>query len=507
MSKPWKQILFAKQVQRVIDDTNSDVELKRVLGPIHLTLMGIGAMIGTGIFVLTGTAAAGTVDRPGAGPAIVISFLLTGVACGLAALCYAEFAAMVPVSGSAYTYAYASFGELFAWIIGWDLLVEYAVGNVGVAIGWSEYLASLLHSFGIHIPPWLAIDPMSIHSILQSPESYTPQRVEYAQQAFETAPHFIFPIYFNLPAFLIVAAVTVLLVIGIRESARANSVMVVLKLLLISLFIYIGCGYVNFENHWQNFAPNGLNGIITGSALIFFAYVGFDAISTTAEECRRPQRDIPIAMLVSLLVCSILYVAVAAVLTGMVSLEALNNAEPVAAAMQAVGETSVARLISAGAIISMLNVLLVLQFGQSRILFAMSRDGLLPRVFSRINRRFQTPIWATVLTGIVVAIPAASIDITVAAELCNIGTFFAFGMVAAGILYLRYKQPETSRPFRVPFAAVVCPACILMCLVLSFGLPLTTWIRFVVWMAVGLAVYFLTVFPRKLRTLEFQNTI
>ncbi len=451
----------------------------------------IGAIIGTGIFVLTGTAAAGSAGHLGAGPAIVVSFIITGVACGLAALCYAEFAAMVPASGSAYTYAYTSFGELIAWIIGWDLILEYAVGNIAVAIGWSGYFDNLLKFLGIHLPAWLLIDPMSANHWIKGGEGITAEQIQMATDAFSSAPHIGFPIIFNLPAVAIVLLVTGLLVYGIRESANVNTGLVFLKLGLIAIFLFVGVRYVNFEVNWADFAPHGFAGISTGAALIFFAYIGFDAISTTAEEAKNPQRDLPIGMLVSLIVCTVLYIAVSTVLTGMVPLEVLNNAKPVAAALEAVGEHNVATIISLGAVLSITSVLVVMQLAQSRIFYVMSRDGLLPKKLSHIDPRFGTPVFCTLLTGLLVAIPAGLLDIGAAAELTNIGTLFAFVLVAGGILVLRKTAPDVPRNFRIPFVWVVAPGCMLICTYLMVSLPIATWIRFVVWMAIGMVVYFL----------------
>lgn len=499
MPKLSQVLLFKRQVN---SEEPPCSDLNRTLGRRQLTLLGIGAVIGTGIFVLTGTAAAGTDLRAGAGPAIVLSFLFTALACGLAALCYAEFASMVPVSGSAYTYAYAAFGEIFAWIIGWDLLLEYAIGNVSVAIGWSGYFAGVLTEFGIHLPPWLTVDPMTVRHVLSSPDSYTPEMVARIQEAVASAPQWGLPIFFNLPAFGAVMFVTALLVVGVRESANANAILVVLKLGLIGMFIFVGAKHVDFATYWADFAPNGFQGVLTGAALVFFAYIGFDAISTTSEECVNPQRDVPFAMLASLAICTVLYVIVSAILTGMVPLQALNNAKPVAAALSAVGEETAAMIISLGAVVSISSVLLVLQFGQTRILYAMSRDGLLPKKLSEVHPRFHTPVWATLLGGIVVGIPAALLDISIAAELTNIGTLFAFSMVATGVLILRYQQPEAKRPFRVPAAWLVCPACAIMCVTLMLGLPLGTWIRFAIWMAVGVALYLLFILPRRAAYLQ-----
>lgn len=495
MPKLSDVLLFKRQVN---SEQEPSSDLKRTLGPWQLTLLGIGAVIGTGIFVLTGTAAVGTELRAGAGPAIVLSFVFTALACGLAALCYAEFASMVPVSGSAYTYAYAAFGEIFAWIIGWDLLLEYAIGNVSVAIGWSGYFAGVLTEFGIHLPVWLTVDPMTVRHVLAHPDSFSPEMVAKIQQAVATAPDLGFQLFFNLPAFGAVMFITALLVVGVRESANANAVLVALKLVMIGLFIYVGAQHVDFDTYWADFAPNGFKGILTGAALVFFAYIGFDAISTTSEECRNPQRDVPFAMLASLSVCTILYVIVSAILTGMVPLQALNNAKPVAAALSAVGEHNIAMVISLGAVVSISSVLLVLQFGQTRILYAMSRDGLLPKKLSEVHPKFHTPVWATLLGGIVVGIPAALMDISIAAELTNIGTLFAFSMVALGVLVLRIREPDIKRPFRVPLIWLVSPACAIMCFTLMCGLPWDTWLRFAVWMGVGIILYMLFIAPRRL---------
>ena len=461
----------------VVQPVTDEAGLKRVLGPVHLTLIGVGAIIGTGIFVLTGTAAAGGPGHLGAGPGLMVSFLLTAVTCGLAALCYAELASMMPVAGSAYTYAYAAFGELIAWIIGWDLILEYAVGNVAVAIGWSSYFQSLLGSFGLHLPPWLGTDPMT--ATHQAPELLA------------TAPQVLgIPIVVNLPAILAVLFVTAVLCIGIRESARANAVLVALKLGMIALFLYVGVAHVEPSN-WTPFAPNGWNGIVTGAALIFFAYIGFDAVSTTAEEARNPQRDLPIGILVSLLVCTVLYLAVTVVLTGMVPVAALANAEPVAAALRAVGADRVAAIISAGAVASITSVLLVMQLAQTRIFFAMSRDGLLPRRFSKVHPRYGTPVWPTLLTGLVVALAAGLIDISAAAELTNIGTLFAFVLVSGGVWWLRISQPDHPRAFKVPLVGLVSAGAMASCFYLMLGLPRVTWERFGLWLLAGLVIYFL----------------
>jgi APA family basic amino acid/polyamine antiporter len=424
--------------------------------------------------------------------------VIVGFACALAALCYAEFASMIPIAGSAYTYAYASFGELFAWIIGWDLILEYAVGNVAVAIGWSGYFVEFLAYFGLHFPPWLAIDPITASRAAADPEAYAAV-AETARAAYATAPDLGFPLIVNLPAMLVVFLVTALLVYGVKESARLNAALVVLKLVLIGVFLFIGLQHVDFGTYWagtaeggaSRFMPHGWSGVMTGAALIFFAYIGFDAVSTTAEEAKNPQRDLPVGMIASLLVCTVLYIAVAAVLTGMVPLGTLANAHPVAAALQAVGAPGAATVISLGASMAIISVLLVMQYAQTRIFFSMSRDGLLPKTFSKVHPRFRTPALSTVLTGVLVAIPAGLIDIAVAAELSNIGTLFAFVLVAGGVLILRVREPGRERGFRTPLVWVVAPACIVVCVALMAALTRVTWERFGLWLALGLVLYFL----------------
>jgi APA family basic amino acid/polyamine antiporter len=482
--------LFRRKPQAAFQPSEAErgPRLKRVLGPLDLTLLGVGAVIGTGIFVLTGTAAAGGAGHVGAGPALTVSMAIAGVACALAALCYAEFASMIPVAGSAYTYAYASFGELFAWIIGWDLVLEYSVSAVAVSIGWGGYFKTLLGMAGLGFPTWLSVDPMSAARALHGAD---PAAAEQARLAFEQAPRlFDVPLVINLPAVLVIFVVTALLVVGTRESARVNGLMVAIKLTMVTLIVLVGVRHVDLATHWADFAPSGWDGVMTGAALIFFAYIGFDAVSTTAEEARNPQRDLPIGMIVSLAICTVLYIAVAAVLTGMVPLSVLANERPVAAALQAVGEGGVAAVISAGAVFSIPSVLLVMQLGQTRIFYSMSRDGLLPRAFSRVHPRFGTPALTTLVTGGVVALFAGLVDIAVAAELTNIGTLFAFALVAGGVLVLRVQAPERPRAFRVPAVWVVAPTCIAVCLYLMAALTRVTWERFGLWLVVGLAIYF-----------------
>ena len=470
------QLFRTKNLDLLMQDTEEPQHaLKKALGAVDLVALGVGAIIGAGIFVTIGTAAAGNADRPGAGPAIILSFVLVAIACSFSALCYAEFASMIPISGSAYTYSYATLGELVAWIIGWDLIIEYAVGNVAVAIGWSGYLQQLIGGFGLHIPDWLAIDYRTGHR---------------SAEILASAPHlFNIPIIINLPAALSVAAITWVLVIGVKESSRFNAVMVALKILILGIFVIVGFFYVKAE-HWTPFAPGGWAGIQTGAALIFFAYIGFDAVSTCAEETKNPKRDLPIGMIGSLVICTVIYVAVAVVLTGLVPYTDLNTAEPLATALAAVHLDKMVGLISLGAVIATTAVLLVFQMGQPRIFFSMSRDGLLPKVFSKVHPRYRTPHVTTIITGVAVAAFAAFASIDEVVELTNIGTLFAFLLVCAGVIILRHKDPHRPRGFRCPWVPWVPLAGIATCIYLMFGLPTITWIRFGVWLVIGLVLYF-----------------
>jgi APA family basic amino acid/polyamine antiporter len=477
-----------------------DTGLKRVLGPWQLTALGVGAIIGAGIFSGAGTAVAGGADHLGAGPALMLSYVLVAIACLFAALCYAEFAAMIPQAGSAYTYAYATLGELLAWIIGWDLIIEYAVGNIAVAVSWSGYFQELLRGFGVALPEWLATDYLTashgaqqVRDALASGVDPTtlPAHIQQAAHAVENAPSlFGLPIIFNFPAFMIVALVTWILVVGVRESAWANTFMVLIKIGILLFFLVLGIKYVRPEN-WRPFAPNGFQGVWTGASLIFFAYIGFDAVSTAAEESKNPKRDMPFAILMSLLVTSILYIAVTAVLTGMLPWQQLGTAEPLATAFSERGLDMAAGVIAFGAVIATTSVLLVFQLGQPRIFYAMARDGLLPGWAASVHKKYRTPHITTILTGIFVGVFAAVAPIEEVIELTNIGTLFAFLIVAVGILVLRKIDPDRPRPFRTPFVPVVPILAILSCLWLMLGLPLITWIRFGIWLAIGLALYFL----------------
>ena len=469
--------------------------LKKTLTAIDLVALGIGAIIGAGIFATLGSATSGSSGAP-AGPAVTVSIVLTAVACGFCALCYAEFASLVPVAGSAYTYSYATMGELVAWIIGWDLILEYAVGNIAVAISWAAYFRQLMLGLGIHIPAWMASDYRS--ALLASraageggAEALSPEAF-IAYQAWQSHPTvFGVPIVLNLLAVAITALITWLLVIGIKESARFNNVVVVLKVATLLFFVAVGSFFVKPSN-WQPFFPGGFAGVWHGASLIFFAYIGFDAISTTAEECKDPGRDMPRGIIGSLLICTVLYVAAALVLTGMIPYGHLVGvADPLAAALTYVKQDWAAGFLALGAVIAMTAVLLVFQLGQPRILMAMSRDGLLSPWFGRIHPRYRTPHVTTILTGAFVAFFSAVANIDEIVQLTNIGTLFAFVLVSIGILILRVREPERPRKFRVPLVPFVPLLGIAMCIFLMAGLPPVTWRRFGLWLLAGLAIYFL----------------
>jgi APA family basic amino acid/polyamine antiporter len=463
-------------------------KLKRTLGPINITLLGIGAIIGAGIFATVGTAAAGDVARPGAGPSLMLSFVITAVVCAFTALCYAEMAAMVPISGSAYTYSYATLGELVAWIIGWDLMLEYAIGNVAVAISWANYFRSFMQdAFGINIPDWLATDFRTARKI---------------PGLLDNAPHiFGYPIVFNLLAFGIVALITIVLVWGIKESAGFNAGMVMVKIVVLLFFIGALFYFVSpskMETNWHPFQPMGWGGTLAGAAVVFFAYIGFDAVSTVAEETKNPARDLPIGILASLVICTVFYVVVAAVFTGampygeLVKRLATEQAEPLTMALNHVAPQArwASAVVAFGSVVAHTAVLLVFQLGQPRIFFSMARDGLLPPVFAKVHPRFKTPHVTTIMTGVIVGGFAAVMSIDEMVDLTNIGTLFAFVLVCVGIIILRYKEPNRHRPFKVPFGAWPLPLLgAVSCVFLMYYLPPTSWWRFVAWLLLGLAVY------------------
>jgi basic amino acid/polyamine antiporter, APA family len=493
-----RELFRTKSIDQLIADADRpERRLLRTLGWLSLTALGIGAIIGSGIFVLTGTAAAGEIDRypsilqapllsvllhgshaigingrPGAGPGIAISFLIVAFICALAGLCYAELASMIPIAGSAYTFTYATLGEFIAWIIGWDLILEYAVSNMAVAVGFSAYVNNLLGTFGIHIPSYLA----------------TP--------AYDPAVGWAW--HFNILGFVIVMVLTVLLVRGIRESAGANNIMVGIKLLAIVVFCVVASKYIHPANY-KPFLPNGWQGVLTGGAIVFFTYIGFDSVSTAAEECKNPKRDLPIGILISLFVCAFFYIAVAVVLTGIQHWDTLNNAAPVAQALEAIGLKVTDRWVTVGALMGMISSILVFQIGQARVWFAMSRDGLLPKAFSRVHPKFRTPDVATWVAGLFVGIFSGIFDIGTLANLTNIGTLFAFILVSIAVLVLRRTQPDRQRTFRVPGSPWIPIASVVFCFVLMASLTIENWVRFFVWLALGLVFYFM--YGRKHSTL------
>ncbi len=472
--------------------------LKRTLGAFNVTLIGIGAIIGAGIFATVGSAAAGdaVAGRPGAGPSLMLSFMITAVVCGFTALCYAELASMVPISGSAYTYSYATMGELIAWIIGWDLIIEYAIGNVAVAISWAEYFHKLLLNLGIPFPHWLAADYRSAMLLAHdNPEEYA--------KLFGSAPMIgDIPIIFNFLAFLVVALITIVLVWGIKESANFNAGMVLVKVLVLLFFIGTAFYFVSPSQmvaNWQPFQPQGWGGTFAGASLVFFAYIGFDAVSTVAEETKNPARDLPIGIIGSLIICTIFYVIVAAVFTGLIPFSILRDvsssgqAEALTMALDHVAPAGVTwpqTIVAAGSVIAHTAVLLVFQLGQPRIFMSMARDGLLPSVFATVHPKFKTPHVTTILTGVFVGGIAAFANIESMLNLTNIGTLFAFLLVCIGIPILRRKDPKRHRPFRVPFGDFLLP--ILgagSCIFLMYYLAADTWWRFIGWLVLGLSVY------------------
>ncbi len=480
-----KNLFATKPLALMLEEMKGENRLRRILGPVTLTSLGVGAIIGTGIFVLTGVAA-----HDKAGAALTLSFVVAGVACVFAALCYAEFASMVPIAGSAYTYAYATLGELFAWIIGWDLVLEYAVGSATVAHGWSHYFQDFIGIFGIKIP----------HALTRAPFDFNPDTGLLATTG----------TLLDLPAIIITAIVTAILVKGIRESATFNASMVIAKLAIVLLVIVLGAFYIDPKN-WQPFAPYGLTGIsffgktivgqtglggeplgmLAGAAMIFFAYIGFDSVSTHAEEARNPRRDVPIGIIASLIICTVLYIAVSAVLTGMVPYNKINIDAPVSDAFKQVGLQWAQLLISLGALAGITSVLLVMMLSQPRVLLAVARDGLLPpNFFGAVHPRFRTPWKSTILTGLFVASLAAFLPLRILAELVNIGTLLAFVIVCSAVLIMRRTHPNAERPFRAPLVPIVPILGIAMCLLLMFSLPAENWLRLIIWLLIGFVIYF-----------------
>jgi basic amino acid/polyamine antiporter, APA family len=463
----------------------SETSLKRALGPLNLVTLGIGAIIGAGIFVLTGQAAALY-----AGPAVPISMALVGIACAFAGLCYAEMASAVPVAGSAYTYAYATMGELVAWIIGWDLVLEYAAGAAGVGVGWSGFFVSLLGLVGVHLPPALAASPTAWCTAAQVGTMAAP---DCAHAGFNLTGAIV-----NLPAVVIVALMSTVLVIGIRESARVNNFIVLLKVAIVLLVVIVGLGHITPAN-WKPFiAPNagawgtfGWSGVLRGAGLVFFAYIGFDAVSTTAQEAKNPQKDMPIGILGSLAVCTVLYMIVSAVLTGMVPYTTLNVPAPMAYAMEQVGAPwAVQAAIDIGAVLGLGSVILVMLLGQSRVFFAMSRDGLLGPWAGKVHPTRRTPYLSTIYTGIAVGLASGLLPLQLLGQLVNIGTLLAFVLVCAGVWILRHKRPDLDRPFKTPLVPFVPIMGILTCFGLMLTLPADTWVRLVVWLLIGFVIYF-----------------
>lgn len=492
-----EKLLALKSIDSIMRQSNDKRSLKKVLGPMDLILLGVGCIIGAGIFVLTGQAAAQY-----AGPGIILSFVISAIGCAFAGLCYAEFASMLPISGSAYTYAYATMGEFLAWIIGWDLILEYLFGASTVAVGWSGYVTSFLADFGISLPPQLC-NAIGTKLVEIPHQGWTAVGAETASALaakgidISALPHTTG--MFNLPAMLIIAVLTALLIVGIKQSSKLNNIIVYIKVAVVLLFIGLGIKYIKPEN-WTPFIPQNLggfgefgwSGILRGAGVVFFAYIGFDAVSTTAQEAKNPQRDMPLGILFSLVICTILYIAVALVLTGIVKYTFLHVPDPIAVGVDAMGGTFgwLRPIIKFGAIAGLSSVVLVLLLGQPRIFFAMAKDGLLPPVFHKVHKKYQTPHVTTMATGVIAMILAGFLPIGILGEMVSIGTLLAFMLVCIGIWRMRHTQPDRPRPFRTPWVPFVPIMGVLISVIQMASLPLMTWLRLLIWMAIGLAVYF-----------------
>lgn len=493
-----------KDLDRILADSqNQEHGLKKTLSAFDLVIFGVGAMIGAGIFVLTGAAAAGSSTHLAAGPALTLSFVLTGLVCGFCAMCYSEFASMAPISGSAYTYTFSTLGEFVAWIIGWALVLEYAVGNMAVAVGWTGSIKEFLGStFGVEIPAWMVKNTIStVHTMSEADPSVLVKAIPFTLPFGTTEEILLIQKAFNLPAFLIILAVTWLLVRGVSESAKTAAIMVFVKTAVVLLFIVMAAfflfgGHMDvLQTNWfadgmNTFAPNGFQGIITGASLIFFAYIGFDAVSTAAEETKNPQKDIPIGIFGSLIICTLLYILVTAAITGIVPLDQINKEAAVIGAMYNMGFDWASVVISLGTIAGLTSVLLVLQMGGTRIFYAISRDGLLPEALSKVHPVYQTPHVCTILVGIFVALGAGLLPINLLAEMCNIGTLGAFLVVCLGVMILRFTDPDRKRPFRTPLGLTFPILGILGCVGVMSGLPATTWFVTICWFLIGMAIYF-----------------
>ncbi|HEY9687924.1 MAG TPA: amino acid permease [Coleofasciculaceae cyanobacterium] len=510
------RLFRTKDLDKILSDSaNAEHQLKKTLTAFDLVIFGVGAMIGAGIFVLTGSAAAGSADHAAAGPALTLSFVLTGLICSFCALCYSEFSAMAPISGSAYTYAFSTMGEFVAWIIGWALVLEYAVGNMAVAVGWTGSIKAFLEGFGIHLPAIFTSNTIdTVTSLDKVDQSILLKAIPFTLPGSDAAQYMLIQQAFNLPAALVVLAVTALLYIGVSESARTAAVMVFMKTSVVLMFIAFGLvflfgGHMEtlntnwFANGWDTFAPNGWSGILTGASMIFFAYIGFDAVSTAAEETKNPQRDIPIGIIGSLAICTFLYILVTAVITGIVPLNQIDKEAAVVSTMQMMGYPWASALVSIGAIAGLTSVLLVLQMGGTRIFYSIARDGLLPESLSKIHPKFQTPHICTVMVGAFVALGSGLLPINLLAEMCNIGTLGAFLVVCLGVAILRFSDPNRERPFKAPLGLTFPILGMIGCLAVMLGfpdftgktpwiggLPLTTWVVTIGWFLLGMLIYF-----------------